>query len=124
MATSPHQSGAPSHLRVIDRMQTGESPLSMIWNGAAHRVKEAKPSVVYVDPADGTALWQDNFAVPSGAENVDQALTFLNWFLDPVNAAEAANVQGYNSGVLGVDELLTAEMIADPAVVVPAAAQA
>jgi spermidine/putrescine transport system substrate-binding protein len=109
---------------IIDRMQAGESPLSMIWNGAAHRVKEKKPKVVYVYPSEGATLWQDNFAIPSGAENVEQAKTFLNWFLDPKNAAEAANAQGYNSGIEGVDGLLTAKMRQDPAVVPPAEAAA
>jgi spermidine/putrescine transport system substrate-binding protein len=107
---------------IIDRMQAGESPLSMIWNGAAHRVKQKKPNVVYVYPSEGATLWQDNFAIPSGAENVAQAKTFLNWFLDPKNAAEAANAQGYNSGISGVDALLSPEMRKDPAVVPPAEA--
>jgi spermidine/putrescine transport system substrate-binding protein len=109
---------------IIDRMQAGESPLSMIWNGAAHRVKAKKKDVVYVYPTEGMTLWQDNFAIPSGAENVDQAKTFLNWFMDPKNAAEAANAQGYNSGITGVDDLLTAQMRQDPAVVPPAEAAA
>jgi spermidine/putrescine transport system substrate-binding protein len=107
---------------IIDRMQAGESPLSMIWNGAAHRVKQKKPDVVYVYPTEGATLWQDNFTIPAGAENVAQARTFLNWFLDPKNAAEAANAQGYNSGIQGVDALLTPEMSKDPAVVPPATA--
>jgi len=105
---------------IIDRMQAGESSLSMIWNGAAHRVKQKKPNTVYVYPSEGATLWQDNFTIPSGAENVAQAKTFLNWFLDPKNAAEAANAQGYNSGIHGVDALLTPEMGKDPAVVPPA----
>ena len=104
---------------IIDRMQAGESPLSMIWNGAAHRVKQKKPDVVYVYPTEGSTLWQDNFTIPTGAENVAQAKTFLNWFLDPKNAAEAANAQGYNSGITGVDALLTPDMQKDPAVVPP-----
>lgn len=103
-----------------DRLATGENVVGMVWNGAAHRAKEKRPSLVYVYPADGTALWQDNFAMPKGAENEQQALTFLNWFLEPKNAAEAANYQGYNSGITGVDALLSPELKADPAVVVPA----
>ena len=105
----------------IDRMMTGENPLAMMWNGATHRVKAKKPSVVYVYPTEGTSLWQDNWSIPSGAANVNQALTFLNWWMDPKNAAEAANSQGYNSGVLGVDDLLNDSMKNDPAVVIPAA---
>jgi spermidine/putrescine transport system substrate-binding protein len=105
----------------IDRMMTGENPLAMMWNGATHRVKEKKASVVYVYPTEGTSLWQDNWAIPSGAANVNQALTFLNWWMDPKNAAEAANSQGYNSGIVGVDELLNDSMKNDPAVVIPAA---
>lgn len=105
----------------IDRMASGENPMAMMWNGATHRVKETKPTVVYVYPTEGATLWQDNFAIPSGAENVQQALTFLNWFMQPENAAEAANAQGYNSGITGVDELLDDSMKSDPAVVIPEA---
>jgi spermidine/putrescine transport system substrate-binding protein len=105
---------------IIDRMIAGESSLSMMWNGAAHRVKAKRTSVEYVYPSDGTTLWQDNWAIPSGAAHVDQAKTFLNWWLDPKNAVQAANAQGYNSGVKGVDDLLAPEMKNDPAVVIPA----
>jgi spermidine/putrescine transport system substrate-binding protein len=104
---------------VIDRMISGEATMSMMWNGAAHRVILKKPTVKYVYPSDGTSLWQDNWTIPSGAENTQQALTFLNWWMDPKNAAEAANFQGYNSGIKGVDELLSDEMKNDPAVVIP-----
>lgn len=105
---------------VIDRMISGEATMSMMWNGAAHRVILERPTVKYVYPTEGTSLWQDNWTIPSGAENVQQALTFLNWWMDPKNAAEAANYQGYNSGIKGVDELLSDEMKNDPAVVIPA----
>lgn len=106
---------------IIDRMISGESSLSMMWNGAAHRVKKERTTAVYVYPKEGTNLWQDNWTIPSKAENVQQALTFLNWWMDPKNAAEAANYQGYNSGIAGVDDLLSEEMKNDPAVVVPEA---
>jgi spermidine/putrescine-binding protein len=43
--------------------------------------------------------------------------------MDPKNAAEAANAQGYNSGINGVDALLDPTMKNDPAVVIPAADQ-
>lgn len=116
--------GTISSEGIIDRMIAGESPLSMMWNGAAHRVILKRPTVKYVYPADGTTLWQDNWTIPSGAENTQQALTFLNWFMDPKNAAEAANYQGYNSGIKGVDAQLSDEMKNDPAVVIPPDMQA
>ncbi len=117
-AFKPHV-GTINSDAIIDRLSASEQKMAMIWNGAGHRVKQKKPDAVYVYPPEGITLWQDNFTIPKGAENIDQALTFLNWMMDPKNMAEAANFQGYNSGIVGVDELLSPEMKADPAVVIP-----
>lgn len=116
--------GTISSDAIIDRLTSGEQKMAMTWNGAAHRVIVKKPSVTYVYPTEGVTLWQDNFTIPKGAENVDQAMTFMNWMLDPANAAAAANFQGYNAGITGVDALLDEAMKKDPAVVMPAGTKA
>ncbi len=105
------------------RMSSGESVVSMLWNGSAHRAKAKRSTIVYVYPSEGTALWQDGFVMPKGAVNEAQALTFLNWMMDPHNIAEAANAQGYNAGYTGIEAYLDASMKSDPAVVVPATEQ-
>ncbi|MDR3107861.1 MAG: extracellular solute-binding protein [Bifidobacteriaceae bacterium] len=108
---------------ILDRLGTGDNSMAMIWNGASHRASLTNPNVVFVYATEGLGAFQDNWAVPAGAKNVDQALTFINWMLDPANAAEAANYQGYNAGIEGVSELLDPELKADPAIVPPAGAK-
>ncbi|MDR0593527.1 MAG: extracellular solute-binding protein [Bifidobacteriaceae bacterium] len=108
---------------ILDRLGTGDNSMAMIWNGASHRATLTNPDVVYVYAAEGVGSFQDNWAVTAGAKNVDQALTFINWMLDPVNAAVAANYQGYNAAIDGVSELLEPELRANPAIVPPAGAK-
>ena len=111
--------GVISSDNVVDRLSAGEEAMGMIWNGDAHRVKENLPTTVYVYPEEGITRFEDNLVIPKGAENVDQAKTFINWMLDPEHMAEAANYTGFNSGITGVADLLDDSMKNDPAIVPP-----
>ncbi|MGO4816389.1 extracellular solute-binding protein, partial [Cupriavidus sp. 2MCAB6] len=81
----------------IDRVAAGEVALHQQWNGASHRARAKLPTAVFVYPTEGMNLWGDNFAVPKGAANPENAKLFLNWMMDPRNAAEASNFSGYNN---------------------------
>lgn len=104
---------------VLDRLVSGEESIAMMWNGAAMRARTDRSTLTYVYPTEGMPLWQDNFVVPIGAAHVPQALTFLNWMMDPKNAAEAANFQRYGSGITGVEDFLDPEMASAPEIVIP-----
>lgn len=104
---------------ILDRLANGEESIAMIWNGAAMRARAKKSTLKYVYPTEGMALWQDNFTVPVGAKNVPQALTFLNWMMDPENSAAAANFQRYGAGITGVNALLDKQMQSSPEIVIP-----
>ena len=104
---------------VIGRMASGEQIMHMMWNGAFTRSQADNPNLQYVYPAEGINLWQDNFAVPNGAQNVDNAKIFINWMMDPANIGEATNFVGYDNGITGSSEFMTAELGANPAVVIP-----
>lgn len=104
---------------VIGRMASGEQTMHMMWNGAFTRAQADNPNLQYVYPAEGINLWSDNFAVPVGAQNVDNAKIFINWMMDPANIGEATNFVGYDNGITGSSEFMTAELGANPAVVIP-----
>lgn len=104
---------------VIGRMASGEQTMHMMWNGAFTRAQADNPNLQYVYPAEGINLWSDNFAVPVGAQNVDNAKIFINWMMDPANIGEATNFVGYDNGITGSSEYMTAELGANPAVVIP-----
>ncbi|MDR1635171.1 MAG: spermidine/putrescine ABC transporter substrate-binding protein [Bifidobacteriaceae bacterium] len=102
-----------------DRLGTGQNSMAMIWNGDTHRAWGIDNNITYVYPTEGVSIFEDNWVVPSGAENVAQARTFINWMLDPKNAAEAANYVGFNAQIEGVFDYLDPAMQSDPAIVPP-----
>lgn len=103
----------------IERMIAGEVIMHQQWNGAAHRTKTDRPSVVYVYPKEGLPFWADNFAIPKGAKNIEEAKVFLNWIMDPKNAAEASNFTGYMNAIDGSEAFLEEKLAKDPAVNMP-----
>ena len=102
---------------IIERMAAGENSMHMEWNGAAYRSWLENPNLVYVYPSDGLTLWQDNFAVPSGAPNLAQAKVFINWMLDPRNIAEATNWNAYGNAIVGSDAFVDPDLASSPMVV-------
>ena len=105
---------------VIGRMGSGEQVMHMMWNGAFTRAQADNPNLVYAYPKEGLNLWQDNLAIPKGAQNVDNAKIFINWMMDPKNIGEATNFVGYDNGITGSDQFMTPELASNPAVIIPA----
>lgn len=104
----------------IDRMASGEVAMHLMYNGAFHRAQVKKPGLAYIYPKEGVNLWGDNLAVAKGAPNLENAKIFINFMMDPKNAAEASNYTGYNNAVTGSDTLLLPALRDDPAVNTPA----
>jgi spermidine/putrescine transport system substrate-binding protein len=103
----------------IDRVVSGDVIMHHQWNGAAHRSRVQRPSLVYVYPEEGTTYWADNFVVPRGARNIDNARIFINWMMDPENIAIASNFTGYMNGIRGAEEYMEEHLVDDPAVFMP-----
>jgi spermidine/putrescine transport system substrate-binding protein len=108
----------------IDRVAAGEVAMHHQWNGASHRAKAKLATATFVFPVEGMNLWGDNFAVPKGAANPESAKIFLNWMMDPKNAAEASNFSGYNNAIKGADAYMKPELRDNPAINPPDALKA
>jgi len=52
-------------------------------------------------PKEGGITWMDSMAIPSGAENVDQAYAFINAMFDPEMSGMFVSNTGYNSAATG-----------------------
>lgn len=61
----------------------------------------------YTMPKEGGLGWLDTMAIPSGAENVEQAYAFINFMLTPEAGGTFANNTGYNSAAVGAADHLT-----------------
>ncbi len=99
----------------VDRVAGGEVTMELMWNGAFHRAHAKLPTIVYIYPKEGINLWGDNLAVPKGAKHIENAKLFLNFMMDPKNAAEASNYTGYNNAISGAEQYLKEDLRNDPA---------
>jgi len=108
----------------INDIANGEICAAVGWNGdfgiAQTRADEAKNGVKiqYVIPKEGALLWVDNLAMPKDAANVDGALAYINYMLDPQVAADNANYVHYATpNKVALDKnLIAAEDKSNPAI--------
>lgn len=97
-----------------DQLIAGDLAISMSYSTLGNLLPVENPHLEYVIPQTGTSVWTDTIAIPASAPNVDAAYEWLNFNLNPENAAFAAtrlktatpNKQGF--------ELLPAEMKNNP----------
>lgn len=99
----------------VDRVAGGEVTMEHMWNGSFHRAHAKLPTIAFVYPREGLNLWGDNLAVPKGAKHVENAKLFLNFLMDPKNAAEASNFTGYNNAIAGSEQYLKEDLRNDSA---------
>jgi len=104
--------------------RSGEAVVSMSWNGYAMRARDEKSSLVYAYPKEGYTGWMDNLAVPKTAPNVDNAKLFMNFMMDPENAAMVSNYARYSNGIKGSNKFMDAELASAPEITLPADAPA
>lgn len=64
----------------------------------------------YVVPPEGSNLWFDNFVIPRTVKNKKGAYAFINFMLDPKNAAQNAEYIGYATPNVKAQELLPKEV--------------
>ena len=95
-------------------MLVEEASVGIGYSGDAAFVMEENPSIVYVLPEDGGAVWTDNFAIPTVAKNIQGAYDFINFMLIPEHAAQNAEYVGYATPSDAAKKLLPAELTEDP----------
>jgi spermidine/putrescine transport system substrate-binding protein len=85
-----------------------------IWSGDAALAASEHEAIRYVIPEEGSVIWMDNMAIPADAPNRCTAELFINFILDPENAAQLTEYTYYNTPVTAARELLdpaTAELL-------------
>ncbi|MDP3195274.1 extracellular solute-binding protein [Tabrizicola sp.] len=97
---------------------------SVFWSGAAMRIRAENPGFAYGYPKEGFSLWQDNVAILADAQNMDNAKLFLNFIMDPENAALISTYTGYGNSIQGSEAFMSADLLAAPEMTIPEAAKA
>jgi putrescine transport system substrate-binding protein len=109
----------------VGDMVSGEVCVSFISSGdivqARDRAREAgRPlSFRFQLPREGSTIWFDTMAIPADAPSPAEAHAFIDFMLDPANAAANTNAVGYPSVIVAARPLLRPDLAGDPDVYPP-----
>ena len=93
-----------------DVLVSGDAAAGMIWNGFGAKARAENASLKYAYPKQGYIVWMDNVVLLKDAPNREAALKFMDFLLEPENAAAVTNYARYAAGVKGVGKHLDAEL--------------
>lgn len=102
----------------VDAHVAGDFSAGIYWNGATMRARLQNADLAYGYPKTGYPIWMDSATVLADAQNPENAMKFINFILEPENAAMISNFARYAHGVTGSEEFMDDVMREAPEIVV------
>lgn len=109
LEAKPHWASISSDI-AKEALVSGDVDAGMIWNGFSAKARAEGADVVYAYPKEGFIVWMDNVVLLKDAPNRENAIKFMNFLLEPENAAAVTNFAQYTAGVDGVTPYLNEEI--------------
>ncbi|MDG1529770.1 MAG: extracellular solute-binding protein [Paracoccaceae bacterium] len=97
-----------------DVLVSGDAAAGMIYNGFSAKAREENADITYAFPKEGYVVWMDNIVLLKDAPNRANAIKFMNFMLEPENAAAVSNYAQYTPGVDGAGPHLDAAVTGAP----------
>lgn len=91
-------------------MIQGDAAIGVTFSGEASEMLDSNDNLHYLVPEEGSNLWFDNFVFPKTMKHEKEAYAFMNFMLDPKNAAQNAEYIGYATPNNKAKELLPDEI--------------
>lgn len=105
---------------VTEKLPAGDYSAVYYWNGAIMRSRLANPDIKFGYPKEGYPIFMDSVAILKDAANVENAKLFMNFIMDPENAAMISSFAKYANGIKGSEQFMPDDMKTAPELVVPA----
>jgi spermidine/putrescine transport system substrate-binding protein len=102
-----------------DLLASGEVDACMEWNGDIIQVMAEDEDLAYSVPTEGTLLWQDTMAIPTGAPHPENAHAFLNFILDAEAGKHIAETIQYATANAAAKAIMDKSYIENPAIFPP-----
>ena len=80
---------------------SGDAAAGMNWDGFGLRARLERPSLKFAFPREGVSKFADNLVVLKGAPHPENAKKFLDFMMEPKNAAELTNYAMYATPIIG-----------------------
>lgn len=87
-------------------MEQDEAAVGVTYSGDAREMMSVNHHLHYVVPSEGSNIWFDNMVIPKAAKNKKAAYAFINFMLEPENAAKNARYVGYATPNAAAKKLL------------------
>lgn len=94
----------------------GEATAGIVWGAEAYLAEQENPAIQTVVPSEGTNLWFDNFVIPEGAPNKENAEKFIDFILKPEISAEITADFPYANPNVAAHELIDSDILEHPSV--------
>lgn len=65
-----------------DLILGGSADIAVLWNGEVLYCQEENPNLTFVVPEEGSEYFTDSWAIPTAAENQENALKWINFMLE------------------------------------------
>ncbi|NCB33762.1 MAG: extracellular solute-binding protein, partial [Erysipelotrichia bacterium] len=94
-----NQAVSPAYVtdEVIDGMANGKMDIALMYSGDAAYVISENPDMAYIEPKQGTNIWQDAMVVPQNAKCTGLANAFINYMESEEAALANSEYVGYSS---------------------------
>jgi len=104
---------------VTEKLPSGDYAAVYYWNGAIMRSRLKNPDIAFGYPKEGYPMFMDSVTILKDAKNVENAKLFMNFIMEPENAALISAFAKYANGIKGSQEFLPADMKDAPELVIP-----
>ncbi|WP_026072341.1 ABC transporter substrate-binding protein [Nodosilinea nodulosa] len=93
-----------------DQLIAGDLDLCMTYSHLGNTLPAQHPHLQYIIPSSGTSLWTDTMVIPKDAPNPEAAYAWLNFMMQPENAAFAVERLRFATPSRSAFNLLPAEL--------------